>query len=66
MSGGFTLERKQSGAIITFQNNILGTLERSRTYGCTRSTLVQLEDSPKKRKYPTNKVFFQSRIMGKF
>jgi len=66
MNGGFTLERKQSGAIITLQNNILGTLERSRTYGCTRHTLVQLEDSPKKGKYPTKKIFFQSRIMGKF
>jgi hypothetical protein len=53
MSGRFILDRKQSGAIITFQNNILGTLERSRTYGCTRSTLVQLENSPKKGKYPT-------------
>jgi transposase-like protein len=37
MNGGLTLERKQSNVKIVFQN-ILSTLERSRTYGYTRST----------------------------
>jgi hypothetical protein len=57
MNGGLTLERKQSNVKIAFQN-ILSTLERSRTYGYTRSTSFNWRIHLREGGAPQRRFFF--------